>query len=71
LGLRQPGGDQDVTGRVDVAKVQLAFVTRYRRGVPSDEHLDALRACSPACSDFGADLVELDGADDQVHLLVT
>jgi putative transposase len=49
----------------------LVFVTKYRRGVLTDEHLDALRGVfASVCADFGAELVELDGEDDHVHLLV-
>jgi putative transposase len=49
----------------------LVFVTRYRRGVLTDEHLDALPAVfASVCADFGAELVEMDGEDDHVHLLV-
>ena len=37
----------------------------------TDEHLDALREVfAGVCADFGATLVELDGQDDHVHLLV-
>jgi len=51
--------------------VHLVFVTRYRRGVLTGEHLDALRAVfASVCADFGAELVEMDGEDDYVHLLV-
>jgi len=35
------------------------------------EHLDALRAVfASVCADFGATLLEMDGEDDYVHLLV-
>ena len=51
--------------------VQLVLVTKYRRGVLTDEHLDALQGVfTSVCADFGAELVELDGEDDHVHLLV-
>jgi len=51
--------------------VHLVFVTKYRRGVLSADHLDTLRdVFTNVCADFGADLVELDGQDDHVHLLV-
>jgi putative transposase len=47
------------------------FVTRYRRGVLTGEHLDALPAVfASVCADFGADPLEMDGEDDHVHLLV-
>ena len=41
------------------------------RGVFTNEILDALRLIfSNVCIDFGADLVEFDGEEDYVHLLV-
>ena len=56
---------------VSALKVHLVFVTKYRRGVLTGEHLDALRAVfAGVCADFGAELVEMDGEDDHVHLLV-
>jgi putative transposase len=49
----------------------LVFVTKYRRGVLTGEHPDALREVfASVCADFGATLVEMDGEDDHVHLLV-
>jgi putative transposase len=49
----------------------LVFVTKYRRGVLRPDHLDLLRdAFTKVCSDFGAVLVECNGEDDHVHLLV-
>src|SRR5271154_301980 len=49
----------------------LVFVTKYRREVFTKEILDELRLifCS-VCKDFEAELVEFDGEDDHVHLLV-
>jgi putative transposase len=56
---------------VSALNVHLVFVTRYRRGVLTSEHLDALRSVfAGVCADFGAELVEMDGEDDYVHLLV-
>lgn len=38
----------------------------------TDEHLDTVREVfAKLCADFGATLVEMDGDDDHVHLLVT
>lgn len=52
--------------------VHLVFVTRYRRGVFTGEILNDLREIfSSVCHDFEAELVEFDGEDDHVHLLVT
>jgi putative transposase len=51
--------------------VHLVFVTKYRRGVFTDAHLTAMRPVLAAvCADFGAALVEFNGEDDHVHLLV-
>lgn len=51
--------------------VHLVFVTKYRRGVFNAHILEVLRAIfSSVCSDFGAQLVECNGEDDHVHLLV-
>jgi putative transposase len=51
--------------------VHLAFVTKYRRDVFTNEILDVLRPIfSSVCSDFEAELIEFDGEDDHVHLLV-
>ena len=50
----------------------LVFVTKYRRGVFKAQHLEALReAFAKICADFDAELVEMDGEDDHVHLLVS
>ena len=49
----------------------LVFVTKYRRNVFTKEVLDALNPIFDAvCKDFDATLVEFDGEDDHVHLLV-
>jgi len=51
--------------------VHLVFVTKYRRGVFTKAVLNELREIfSAVCTDFEADLVEFDGEDDHVHLLV-
>jgi putative transposase len=51
--------------------VHLVFVTKYRRGVFTKEMLDDLRGIfAKVCTDFEAELVEFDGEDDHVHLLV-
>jgi putative transposase len=52
--------------------VHLVFVTKYRREVFTKEILEGLRSIfSSICKDFDAELVEFDGEDDHVHLLVT
>jgi putative transposase len=51
--------------------VHLVFVTKYRRGVFANEVLEDLRTVfASVCADFEAELVEFDGEDDHVHLLV-
>ena len=51
--------------------VHLVFVTKYRREVFTKEILDDLRLIfSNVCIDFESQLVEFDGEDDHVHLLV-
>lgn len=56
---------------VSLLHVHLVFVTKYRRGVLSDRALEVIRdAAASVCQDFDARLVEMDGEDDHVHLLV-
>ena len=51
--------------------VHLVFVTKYRREVFTQEILNELRSpFSGVCHAFDAELVEFDGEDDHVHLLV-
>lgn len=51
--------------------VHLVFVTKYRREVFTKEILDELRPLfAGVCTDFEAQLVEFNGEDDHVHLLV-
>ncbi len=51
--------------------VHLVFVTKYRRGVFTKEILDDLRdVFVRVCTDFESELVQFDGEDDHVHLLV-
>jgi len=51
--------------------VHLVFVTKYRRNVFTKEILDDLRQIfARVCEDFEAQLVEFEGEDDHVHLLV-
>jgi putative transposase len=51
--------------------VHFVFVTRYRRDVFTREILgDQRHIFSTTCADFEAELVELDGEEDHVHLLV-
>lgn len=51
--------------------VHLVFVTKYRRGVFTKAILNDLKAIfASVCTDFEAELVEFDGEDDHVHLLI-
>lgn len=51
--------------------VHLVFVTKYRRGVLDADAIERLRAIfAKVCADFEAQLIEMDGEDDHVHLLV-
>ncbi|WP_150539544.1 IS200/IS605 family transposase [Actinobacillus vicugnae] len=51
--------------------VHLVFVTKYRRHVFTKAILDDLKLIfENVCRDFEAELVEFDGEDDHVHLLV-
>lgn len=51
--------------------VHLVFVTKYRRGVLSARAIEVIReAAAKVCADFEARLVEIEGEDDHVHLLV-
>lgn len=56
---------------VSLLHVHLVFVTKYRRNVLSERAVEVIReACQGVCNDFDARLVELNGEDDHVHLLV-
>ena len=51
--------------------VHLVFVAKYRGKVFTKEILDDMRGIfESVCTDFEAQLVEFDGEDDHVHLLV-
>ncbi|MDK4525440.1 IS200/IS605 family transposase [Kingella kingae] len=51
--------------------VHLVFVAKYRRKVFIKEILDDMRQIfESVCTDFEAQLVEFDGENDHVHLLV-
>lgn len=51
--------------------VHLVFVTKYRREVFTKAILDELRILfTKICIDLEAELIEFDGEDDHVHLLV-
>jgi putative transposase len=49
----------------------LVFVTKYRRDVFDADAIEVLKKIfSDVCIDFDAELVEMDGEDDHVYLLV-
>ena len=51
--------------------VHLVFVTKYKRKVFAKRDLERLREIfAEVCNDFESTLVEFDGEDDHVHLLV-
>ena len=61
------------TGRhcVFALHVHLVFVTKYRRNVLSEPAIQDLRHIfTKVCADFEAQLIECDGEDDHVHLLI-
>lgn len=66
--------DNDIRhGRHCVFKmhVHLVFVSKYRRKVFDGDAIERLRPIfTKVCIDFEAQLIEMDGEDDHVHLLV-
>ncbi|MBP9842311.1 MAG: IS200/IS605 family transposase [Simkaniaceae bacterium] len=51
--------------------VHLVFVTKYRREVFTQDVLNDLRVIfMSVCADFESELIEFNGEDDHVHLLV-
>ncbi|MEU9403613.1 IS200/IS605 family transposase [Streptomyces sp. NPDC048242] len=68
------GIDENVrTGRHCIFRmhVHLVFVTKYRRKVFADRHLTRCEEIMRAvCEDFEAELVEFNGENNHVHLLV-
>ena len=51
--------------------VHLVFVTKYRRKVFTSNILDEMKnVFEKVCEDFEAELIEYNGEDDHVHLLV-
>lgn len=51
--------------------VHLVFLTKYRKDVLTAAMLESLNGLfSKVCADFEAELVEFNGEDDHVHLLV-
>ena len=51
--------------------VHLVFVAKYRRHVFDGKAIEDLKGIfANVCTDFDAELMEMDGEDDHVHLLV-
>ena len=51
--------------------VHLVFVTKYRKDVFTKPMLDAMEGMfKKVCLDFEAELIEFNGEDDHVHLLI-
>lgn len=51
--------------------VHLVFVTKYRKSVLHQEHILSLKNMfSNVCNDFESELVECNGEEDHVHLLI-
>lgn len=62
------------TGRYCVFKnfVHLVFVTKYRRGVFTEEMLSEMQTIlAETCTQMQGELLEFGGEDDHVHLLVS
>ncbi|MCK9899570.1 cytosine methyltransferase [Parafrankia colletiae] len=56
---------------VSALHVHLVFVTKYRRGVFNAEMIERCeQIMRDVCDDFGALLIEFNGEDDHVHLLI-
>ena len=66
--------NQDIrTGRhcVFSLHVHLVFVTKYRRNVFSSEHIERMKEIfATICTNFDAELKELNGEGDHVHALI-
>jgi len=51
--------------------VHLVFVTKYRKEIFCEAHYTTMRELfGKVCTDFEAELIEIDGEGDHVHLLV-
>jgi len=52
--------------------VHLVFVTKYRREALSDQALCIIEeSCRKVCRDFESDMLEFNGENDHVHLLIS
>ena len=51
--------------------VHLVFITKYRKTIFSKEHIQCLKNIfREVCQDFQADLIECQGEQDHIHLLI-
>ena len=51
--------------------VHLVFVTKYRKRVFEKQHFETMKEIfRKVCGDFETELIEIDGEEDHVHLLV-
>ncbi|MCK5356310.1 MAG: IS200/IS605 family transposase, partial [Methyloprofundus sp.] len=51
--------------------IHLVFIAKYRRAVFTKEILDDMKVIFyDVCNDFEAQLIEMDGEGDHVHLLI-
>ena len=51
--------------------VHLVFVTKYRRRVFEARHIEYMRGLfARLCSELDAEMVEMDGEEDHIHILV-
>jgi len=49
----------------------LVFVTKYRKKIFDSKAIDILKTIfEKVCDDFNADLIEVNGEDDHIHLLI-
>ena len=49
----------------------LVFVTKYRKKIFDSKAIDILKKIfEKVCDDFNADLIEVNGEDDHIHLLI-
>ena len=51
--------------------VHLVFVTKYRKSVLKESHIETLKTIfSNVCHDFESELIECNGEEDHIHLLI-
>ena len=51
--------------------VHLVFVTKYRKSVLKESHIEILKTrFSNVCHDFESELIKCNGEEDPIHLLI-